>query len=187
MSTFEWDDTYSVGVASLDAQHKVLIELINKLHVIEQRGGDLSGVLDRLDWYVRHHFAFEEALMRGAGYGGLAAHIAEHREFERWLRSGRYALGVGGGEAREIGRIIGDYLKDWLTKHILIVDMNYKAVLMADSHRGASMMVLIGELTRTLEDAQDKPSREAIAKALSLARDIAACTGRENDDDAREG
>ena len=110
MNYFVWDDAYSVGVASLDAQHKVLIDLINRLHVIEERGGDLSGVLDRLDWYVRHHFAVEEALMRGAGYQRLTAHIAEHREFERWLRSGRFAMGVGGGEAREIGRIIGEYL-----------------------------------------------------------------------------
>lgn len=175
MAFFEWKDSYSVGVASLDAQHKELIKIINRLNEIEERGGDLAGVLNRLDWYVRHHFAFEESLMRGAGYAGLEAHIAEHRTFERWLRSGRFAMRAGGGEARDIGKIINDYLKDWLKNHILVVDMDYKAVLAAAASPGASMAPLIEELIATLEEAQAAPSADAVAKALALARDIERC------------
>jgi len=175
MAFFEWKDSYSVGVASLDARHKELIKIINRLNEIEARGGDLAGVLNRLDWYVRHHFAFEESLMRGAGYAGLKAHIAEHRTFERWLRSGRFAMRAGGGEARDIGKIINDYLKDWLKNHILVVDMDYKTVLAAAAARGESMPLLMEELIATLEDAQAAPTADAVAKALALARDLKSC------------
>lgn len=175
MAYFDWDDSYSVGVASLDAQHKELIKLINRLNDIEQRGGDLTDVLNRLDWYVRHHFSFEESLLRAAHYQGLEGHIAEHREFERWLRSSRRAVRAGGAEARDIGKIINDYLKDWLRQHILVVDMDYKSVLTAATNRPASLKVLSDELIDALAEIEANPSPEAIGRAKSLASDIKLC------------
>ena len=32
MSLIQWDDSYSVGVAELDAQHQRLIQMINELN-----------------------------------------------------------------------------------------------------------------------------------------------------------
>jgi hemerythrin-like metal-binding protein len=175
MTFFEWQDSYSVGVQSLDAQHKELIKLINQLDEIERHGGNLTGVLNRLDWYVNYHFSFEESLMKGAGYGLLDEHTAKHREFEAWLRSCRIAVRAGSGEARDLGKIINDYLKDWLKTHILVVDMDYKVVLTAASSRGASLKVLTEELIRTLEQARSEPTADSLARALSLARDIRFC------------
>jgi len=175
MAYFEWNDSYSVGIASLDAQHKVLINLINRLNDIEQRGGSLTDVLNRLDWYVHHHFSFEESLLTAAHYRGLKGHIAEHREFERWLRSSRRAVSAGGAEAREMGKLINDYLKDWLSQHILIVDMDYKSVLTAAANRGASLRVLADELTDALAEIEANPSAETIGRAKSLASDIKLC------------
>ena len=175
MAYFEWDDSYSVGVASLDAQHKELIRLINRLNDFEQHGGDLTGVLNRLDWYVHHHFSFEESLLAAVRYDGLEAHIAEHREFERWLRGSRRAVHAGGAEARDIGRIINDYLKDWLREHILVVDMDYKAILTAAANRRASLKVLADELVEALAEVEANPSTETIGRAKSLASDIKLC------------
>jgi hemerythrin len=175
MAFFEWNDGYSVGIASLDAQHKVLINLINRLNDIEQRGGSLTDVLNRLDWYVQYHFSFEEALLTAVHYRGLQGHIAEHRDFERWLRGSRRAVRAGGAEAREMGMIINNYLKDWLSQHILIVDMDYKSVLTAAANRGASLRVLANELTDALAEIEANPSAEAIGRAKSLASDIKLC------------
>jgi hemerythrin-like metal-binding protein len=175
MAFFEWDDSYSVGVDSLDAQHKELIKLINRLDQIEAHGGNLTGVLNRLDWYVRHHFSFEESLMEGAGYPHLKAHIAKHREFEKWLRSSRIAVPAGSGEARDLGKIINDYLKAWLRKHILVVDMDYRATLTAAGNRRGAMAVLVEALIETLEEAGSPPSADELARALALAHDLRFC------------
>ncbi len=171
MAFFEWDERYSVGIRSIDLQHQGLIDLINRLHAIQERGGDLSGVIDRLDWYVKHHFSFEESLMRAAGYPKLEAHIEEHRAFERWLRTSQ-AAARSGQEVREMSRIIEDYLKDWLREHILVVDMDYKALLTGAMGRGGSLALLASTLVESLEEARSKPTTEAIDRALALAADI---------------
>ncbi len=126
MRAFEWQASYSVGVAALDDQHKVLIDLINRLDEAERGSGDLRDVMDKLDWYVHQHFSLEETMMRDAGYPDLEAHIAEHRDFATWLRSSQSHMATGGLNTGILAKTISDHLKDWLKQHILVVDMNYK-------------------------------------------------------------
>lgn len=173
MNAIKWHDNYSVGVASLDAQHKILIRLINRLHDIEREGGDLSSVLERLDWYVRNHFSFEEALLRAADYEEYNAHIKEHRDFEDWLKSIR-RVGGGGLEIRELSRSINAHLKNWLTKHILVVDMDYKSVLTAQGNNSATITGLTDELIKVLENARGGDPA-AIDIAVAIAGDIKMC------------
>lgn len=129
MAFFEWKDTYSVGVPVLDSQHRVLIEIINELHDLERQHGDIRGVLDQLDWYVREHFSLEEKMLKQAGYPDFDLHVMEHRAFEKWLRDGQFHLRVTGEDMPRQARAINAYLKTWLTKHILVNDMDYKALL----------------------------------------------------------
>ncbi len=129
MSEIKWDDSFSVGVAALDEQHKSLIGLINKLDRVEREGDDLHEVMDKLDLYVREHFTLEEAMLRDAGYAALEAHIAEHRDFEKWLRAAQSHMATGGFGGSIIVTSIKDHLQVWLMKHILEVDMDYKSDL----------------------------------------------------------
>lgn len=126
MSAIIWDDSYSVGVPALDEQHKILIDLINQLDTVESDGGDIRDVMDKLDWYVREHFALEENMLTHAGYANLEPHKAEHRDFEAWLRSAQSHMATGGLDAGVLVSTIRDHLKDWLVKHILVADMDYK-------------------------------------------------------------
>ena len=126
MGSFEWQDAYSVGVAELDAQHKVLIGLINRLENAEHGDGDLREILDKLDWYVRKHFTLEESMLDNADYDALAPHIAEHRDFEKWLRTAQSHMATGGLDVNILAATINDHLKEWLRHHILVVDMDYK-------------------------------------------------------------
>ncbi len=174
MTYFEWKDGFSVGVASLDAQHKELIRLINRLHEADEQGGDLGPVLEHLDWYVRHHFTFEEQLMKAADYDKLAEHHAAHQEFEKWLKASRQALAAG-MDVQELTRAIADFLKVWLAKHILVVDMHYKALLTAHRTRHEALQVLTAELIRALEEAHGSLAAEKFDRVLSLARDIQLC------------
>ena len=81
MSLIEWKPEFSVGVASVDFEHRALIDLINDLHEAMQEHGTHDHVVERLgDIYaeVSGHFALEERIMREAQYPDLDAHKADH-------------------------------------------------------------------------------------------------------------
>lgn len=120
----KWDDSYSVGDAHFDEQHKGLIRLINMLD------GDapVAVVLDELQVYVDEHFREEEAMLEKVGYPDLAAHKLQHAAFEEWLYASRQASQSG-----EVAALLRDnirgYLKTWLVNHILVSDKAYSDYL----------------------------------------------------------
>ncbi|MDH3235780.1 MAG: bacteriohemerythrin [Alphaproteobacteria bacterium] len=120
MDTLKWDDSYSVGNARLDDQHKGLIRLINRLG----SGAPVPIVLDELQIYVDEHFRDEERMLGKAGYPELAAHKLQHAAFEEWLEASRQACRSG----EVVGLLrdsISSYLKTWLINHILVSDKAY--------------------------------------------------------------
>ena len=79
----EWSDVLSVGIEEIDAQHKVLVDLVNEMHqaIHQRRGSDaVREILAQLADYTRIHFAVEESLMRILGYPGYDDHKAEQEE-----------------------------------------------------------------------------------------------------------
>jgi len=129
MARLEWSESYSVGVQKLDAQHKVLIRIINQLEEERRTGGLIVSVFAELRRYVREHFRDEEQMMADAGYPGLEAHREGHRQFEEWLTSIEMVYNSGGASTYYIAESVHDFLKDWLITHILAADMAYKNVL----------------------------------------------------------
>ena len=70
MPLIAWDQGFSVGVGSIDEQHKKLIGLLNDLHDAMRfgKGRDVLGkVLAELIDYTAYHFRTEEGLF--AKYG----------------------------------------------------------------------------------------------------------------------
>lgn len=63
MAPIKWDESYSVGEAVIDRQHRGLIDLINAL----DDDVEVGFVLDQLTLYVADHFRTEEELMAGRG------------------------------------------------------------------------------------------------------------------------
>jgi len=84
MSKFiEWSNEISVGIEEIDAQHRVLVDLLNEIHEAIQQGRTLEvtkGIVDRLDEYTRVHFAVEESLMRILHYPDYERHKEEHEK-----------------------------------------------------------------------------------------------------------
>ncbi len=124
MASLQWDETYSVGDAHLDEQHKGLIDLINML----DREMAVDVALGLLQRYVDEHFRDEERMLEEAGYPDLAAHKLQHEAFEEWLRVSRTASQSG-----EVAGLLRDnirtYLKTWLVNHILVSDKAYASYL----------------------------------------------------------
>jgi hemerythrin len=125
MTGIIWSDEMSVGIETLDADHKELIRLINRLADDEVRRNHttLGEVVNKLMDYVAYHFEREEEFLEEKGYPALAHHAELHEGMNKYvgdlIRSRRAAF------QGPPGKEIHDYLADWLKSHILIEDMKY--------------------------------------------------------------
>jgi hemerythrin len=121
----EWSKDLSVGIEEIDAQHRVLVDLLNEMHdAIQERRGSavVNDVLAKLAEYTRIHFAVEESLMRIFHYPDYEAHKAEHEELIAEVADLQHKVASG---KTAIGFELMHFLKGWLTKHILASDMQY--------------------------------------------------------------
>jgi len=125
MSLLTWNDSYSVGVKTIDQQHSVLFGMVNELHAAMMTGKAQSAagpLLDKLVKYTVEHFAYEERMMAAANYQGLAAHRAHHADLTRQVGEfmTRYKRGDG-----TLNIQLLRFLSDWLTNHIQHEDKLY--------------------------------------------------------------
>jgi hemerythrin len=126
MPLITWSDTMSVGVARIDKEHQKLIELINLLHAEMSHGKSnqvMGKVLEELIAYTKTHFATEETLFRTHGYPDATAHKNEHDGLTKKVLDVQAEFKAG---KTFIGVATLNFLRDWLTQHILKQDMAYK-------------------------------------------------------------
>lgn len=126
-----WSDELSVGIEEIDAQHKVLVDLLNQLHIaiLTQHGSaEAMHVLGELIDYTRIHFAVEESLMRVLGYPDYEAHKAGHEQLlQQVMDLQRRLLEEGHGITFELLH----FLKRWLSVHIMESDRAYSPYFLA--------------------------------------------------------
>jgi hemerythrin len=125
MSLFAWNESYSVGVKTIDQQHSGLFDIVNELHTAMMKGhaqGVVGPLLDKLVKYTRAHFNYEECMMEAAKYPGLAAHRTHHVDLTRQVEEfmTRYKRGDG-----TLNIQLLHFLRDWLTEHIQHEDKGY--------------------------------------------------------------
>lgn len=131
MPLITWDETYSVGIKEIDAQHQKLFALVNELDEIIQKGGGkdvIAGALGALIEFKRSHFASEERLMSSSGYPGFSRHKIEHDSFTQKLieLQGRYLSGQATVDEEVLA-----YMEEWLNAHILDTDKKYVPYLIS--------------------------------------------------------
>ncbi|MBF0095266.1 MAG: hemerythrin family protein [Alphaproteobacteria bacterium] len=135
-----WSQALSVGVESIDADHRLLFALMEQLDgAIEgnEEASVVGSVLLSLAAYTDYHFAREERVMAACGYPGLAS----HKELHDGLRAGVMAA-CGRFESDPDAVDLGElqaFLRDWLTRHILDEDMKLKPVFRANAPRVAAI------------------------------------------------
>ena len=123
MAHIEWQKGYATGIATIDAQHRQIIEFINRLEdsVIRQEREVVSHILGDLRHYIDSHFRYEEQLIGESGYRFADSHIRAHRRFaERFdAMSQRFEAGA------YITRELLYFLRRWLLTHITQEDQGY--------------------------------------------------------------
>ena len=90
MALIEWNDSFSVGVADIDHEHKTLIELINQLYTNLQQGAsaeDIDDFFGEIFAHISAHFALEEKIMRDNNYYEYEAHKKEHERLLEEIRN----------------------------------------------------------------------------------------------------
>lgn len=130
MIPIKWTADMSVGIPELDADHRVLVKVINDLvrnARAEEPGTVLRQCLYALLRYAEFHFGREEAVMTACGYAAFEHHKGEHRAFTAHMRDLVRRLDEGALPASDIvNDELHEYLKDWWNHHIMIEDMAYR-------------------------------------------------------------
>lgn len=113
----------SIGIDSIDAQHKKLINMINALSDALDAGRTnnvLASILDDLAEYTVEYFAYEERLFAQYAYADEQASLVQHvRELQKKIDKGDFMLSIK----------LMSFLKGWLSHRILKVDMAYAQFL----------------------------------------------------------
>lgn len=125
----EWKDDYSVGIDSIDQQHKKLLNLINQLQTaVDYSTGEQfeREALDELVDYTKTHFTYEEGLMRDNDYPDFEPHKLQH---EKMFEKVREVLAEYEQDQDTAMANAADYLKDWLINHINGTDKEYSSYL----------------------------------------------------------
>ncbi len=131
MNLIDWSDDLSVGVDSVDEQHKKLVNMINALNASLTKGEEsavLSKIFDGLVAYVDKHFTDEEKLFTQAGWSGADAHKEKHKDLVADVMEFKAKLDSGGDT---IGIKLMQFLKEWLTNHIMKSDKEYTETVKA--------------------------------------------------------
>ncbi len=124
---FPWRDEYSVHIPEIDTQHRKLVDLINQLQeaMSDGRGRTvIEKVLEGLEAYTKSHFTSEEQLLARHGYPAISAHRSLHQSFVAKLH--KFRMDVHSGSISVTVPVM-DFLRDWLTEHIIKEDKAYSA------------------------------------------------------------
>jgi len=123
MALIEWSETYRSGHSRIDAQHRNLFDLLNRLHDRIMAGSGGAGVeetLNELTEYVQEHFRDEESLMIEAGYP--ATH--EHRDLHEKLVGKVDEFRRSRNTSNPITPLdLVRFLSAWIQYHILLEDL----------------------------------------------------------------
>jgi hemerythrin len=118
---FAPDGEFSIGVMTLDAEHRNLFEQIKKLQTALENGAGAemqSALLHQLAAATAAHFASEESMMAENHYAGITLHKMKHEDLLQKL--GAFVVRFDHGAALNQHSL--QFLRDWLTVHIREVD-----------------------------------------------------------------
>jgi hemerythrin len=113
----QWKDTYTIGDAEIDAQHRHLFELANAFFAAQGRAA-LTSCAMAIYKHTREHFAQEEALMRKVGFPELPQHMESHNRMIARLNA--ISLSIQADTVNKQDLL--DLTEDWALNHIPVHD-----------------------------------------------------------------
>lgn len=127
----QWKDEYLIGHKVIDFDHQMLVSMTNELffriesgaHTEEEIAQAIAAFVD----YVNRHFAREEGIFMPTDYPDKKNHLRKHAEIKQTV------LGISEAYRANPQSInldeVMEFLKVWLTNHILRTDQTYMPYL----------------------------------------------------------
>lgn len=132
-----WTKEYSIGVDEMDAQHKMLLIIINRIELIAQGNPNrvdfetkVKSVMQELFNYTVLHFSSEEVILKMFHYPDFVNHKKQHDKFielvDKKKQNIEHLLEAGNLEETisELKEIY-NFLSNWLLTHIKKTDSDY--------------------------------------------------------------
>jgi len=130
LTFIQWNDSYKVGHKIVDFDHMTLVNITNELFMRVDRGfsdEEIAQTISLLIDYVERHFEREEDLFKNSAYPDVDKHLAMHRDIEKTVKD-IAAVYKTKPDAINIHEVL-EFLKKWLTNHILKADQGYMQYL----------------------------------------------------------
>lgn len=193
---FPWDSNFETGIELIDQQHKVLVDILNKLaaHLANLSGSIvLNEIFDELIAYTDYHFKTEEGIWSSyfAEDEWYTMHEATHGTF-----IGEILALKNNDDQKSLDDIVHDivtFLSKWLAYHILDTDKRMakaalaigsgnsieEAKMISNAEMSGSMKVLIQTVlsmyesisSRTMDLMREKSLRRQAEEALSRSEE----------------
>jgi hemerythrin len=129
MALMDWHESLSVGIPTIDTEHKKLVSLLNDLHTAMREGKSkqaMGDVLNGLITYTATHFGTEEKFMTRTGYPEYAEHKKKHDDLVKQALDVKAAFEAG---KTGVNMELMSFLKDWIQTHIVGTDKKLGAFL----------------------------------------------------------
>ena len=122
-----WRPEFATGVAIIDDQHRVLINMLNEANTKLNDRSPIAGfskIVQGLLRYAGYHFQTEERLMEQHDYAAAEAEWApRHREQHKAFAEKVIAVQANLAAGQRIPKAdLVDFLSKWLADHILNTD-----------------------------------------------------------------
>ncbi|MCL5017348.1 MAG: bacteriohemerythrin [Patescibacteria group bacterium] len=129
MKQFTWTKKYSVGVESIDEQHKHFFEIANKLIEMALNEAaekdELVALLGSLGDYAFYHLNTEEKYFEEFHYPEAQMHVEEHNKYREKIKQLMDSLEKEDRDINTMAKDAAIYSGNWLFHHILFVDQKY--------------------------------------------------------------
>ena len=157
MPPYEWSPEYSTTIRVIDNDHKDLFESINAFYEAHQAGKgaeQVAATIDCLIRYVDEHFEREERFMEQAGYPDFESHRRAHADFADMIRI-LQQMYTADPMSIDVPKVL-NFLSDWLTRHILKIDMQYVPYVSGKKSDGDDELNHQGRLTKSIQVPVDQ-------------------------------
>jgi len=129
MSLISWKPSWSLGIPSVDGEHRDMIEMINGVYARLEGApepGAITEALGEIHAGISAHFALEERLMQAAGYSEFTEHKRSHEELLDQIRD---LMDEFEADPEHGKKSLQRQLGDWFSLHFATFDARLHARL----------------------------------------------------------
>ncbi len=178
MPSLVWDEGMSVGIDTLDDDHKkiiaILAELLSAAHD-KVSSKTIEEIFTELEHYVVLHFQREEELLTQINFTDLDNHKKSHQAFidkipelkQEWLAKDSF----------ETAEKITYFLQQWIVNHILVEDLDYVKEIFNQQNQEKTQynLSLVQQFSQYLSSRLKLSQRVFLTTLLPIVGVLALC------------